>query len=39
MVKSKWGLALSAVATVVASLFMSIGICTFFGLQPILLGS
>ncbi|XP_074658756.1 sterol regulatory element-binding protein cleavage-activating protein-like [Tubulanus polymorphus] len=39
MVKSKWGLALSAVATVVASLLMSISVCTFFGLQPSLLGS
>jgi len=35
-VKSKWGLALAAVAQVIASLFMSVGICSFFGLQPTL---
>lgn len=35
-VKSKWGLALAAVSQVVASLFMSLGICSFFGLTPTL---
>ncbi|KAK9501038.1 hypothetical protein O3M35_002162 [Rhynocoris fuscipes] len=34
MVKSKVGMALSAVFTVIASLLMSIGICLFFGLDP-----
>ncbi|XP_067945903.1 sterol regulatory element-binding protein cleavage-activating protein-like [Watersipora subatra] len=34
MVKSKWGLALSAVVTVVASLLMSISICGMFGVTP-----
>lgn len=29
--KSKWGLAFSAVVTIVASLFMSISICAMFG--------
>ena len=38
MVKSKWGLALSAVATVIASLIMSVGICALFGLTPSLSG-
>ena len=37
-VKSKWGLALAAVSQVVASLLMSIGICSFFGLTPTLNG-
>lgn len=37
-VKSKWGLAFAAVAQVIASLFMSIGICSFFGLTPTLNG-
>ncbi|CAH8846470.1 unnamed protein product [Trichobilharzia szidati] len=32
MVKSKWGLALSACVTVAASLFMSIGLCVTIGL-------
>ena len=32
MVKSKWGLALSAVLSVVASLVMASGLCSFFGL-------
>lgn len=36
MVKSKWGLALSAVATVIASLLMSVSICTLFGLTTTL---
>ena len=35
-VKSKWGLAFAAVVQVIASLFMSVGICSFFGLQPTL---
>ncbi|KAK3752384.1 hypothetical protein QZH41_008587, partial [Actinostola sp. cb2023] len=34
MVKSKWGLAFSAVITVVASLVMAGGLSTFFGLVP-----
>ncbi|XP_070565484.1 LOW QUALITY PROTEIN: sterol regulatory element-binding protein cleavage-activating protein-like [Ptychodera flava] len=34
MVKSKWGLAFSAVAMVIASLLMSVGLCSFFGLTP-----
>jgi len=38
MVKSKWGLALSALATVVASLIMSVSLCVFFGLTPSLNG-
>lgn len=38
-VKSKWGLALAAVSQVIASLFMSIGICSYFGLTPTLNGS
>ena len=33
-VKSKWGLAISAVVTVVASLLMSISICAVFGVTP-----
>ncbi|XP_019630539.1 PREDICTED: sterol regulatory element-binding protein cleavage-activating protein-like [Branchiostoma belcheri] len=37
-VKSKWGLALAAVMTVIASLLMSIGLCTLFGLTPTLNG-
>ena len=37
-VKSKWGLALAAVSQVVASLFMSIGICSYFGFTPTLNG-
>ena len=37
-VKSKWGLAFAAVSQVIASLFMSIGICSFFGLTPTLNG-
>ncbi|XP_062599956.1 sterol regulatory element-binding protein cleavage-activating protein-like [Saccostrea cucullata] len=39
MVKSKWGLALSAVVTVVASLLMSVSFCSLFGLTPTLNGS
>lgn len=39
MVKSKWGLALSAVATVVASLLMSFSICVSFGMRPSVSGS
>lgn len=38
MVKSKWGLALSAVVTVVASLLMSVSFCSLFGLTPTLNG-
>ncbi|XP_012945124.1 sterol regulatory element-binding protein cleavage-activating protein [Aplysia californica] len=38
MVKSKLGLAISAVVTVVASLIMSVSICTLFGLTPTLNG-
>ena len=38
MVKSKWGLAFSAVVTVVCSLLMSVSICLFFGLTPSLNG-
>ena len=38
MVKSKWGLALSAVATVVASLLMSVSVCMVFGFTPSLYG-
>ncbi|KAF6021782.1 SCAP [Bugula neritina] len=34
MVKSKWGLAFSAVITVVCSLLMSISICAVFGVTP-----
>lgn len=32
MVKSKWGLAFSAVICVIASLVMASGLCSFFGL-------
>uniref|UniRef100_A0A8D2JCF7 SSD domain-containing protein n=1 Tax=Varanus komodoensis TaxID=61221 RepID=A0A8D2JCF7_VARKO len=38
MVKSKWGLALAAVMTVLSSLLMSVGLCTLFGLTPTLNG-
>ncbi|XP_033127838.1 sterol regulatory element-binding protein cleavage-activating protein-like isoform X2 [Anneissia japonica] len=38
MVKSKWGLAFSAVFQVISSLAMSVGICLFFGLTPTLHG-
>ncbi|KAK3733745.1 hypothetical protein RRG08_026859 [Elysia crispata] len=38
MVKSKIGLAFSAVVTVVASLMMSVSICTLFGMTPTLNG-
>lgn len=38
MVKSKWGLALAAVVTVLSSLLMSVGLCTLFGLTPTLNG-
>ena len=38
MVKSKWGLALSAVVTVVSSLLMSVSFCSVFGLTPTLNG-
>jgi len=38
MVKSKWGLALSAVVTIVSSLLMSVSICMVFGLTPTLNG-
>ena len=38
MVKSKLGMAFSAVVTVVASLAMSVGLCTWFGLRFTLLG-
>ena len=34
MVKSKLGLAISAVVTVVASLSMAAGLCIFFGMVP-----
>lgn len=37
-IKSKWGLAFAAVAQVIVSLFMSIGICSYFGLTPTLNG-
>ena len=37
-VKSKWGLAFAAVCQVIASLLMSVGICSFFGLTPTLNG-
>ena len=33
MVKSKWGLALAAVVTVLSSLLMSVGLCTLFVLK------
>jgi hypothetical protein len=36
MVKSKWGLAFSAVITVMASLVMAGGVASFFGLVPTL---
>ena len=32
-VKSKWGVGCAAVLTVVASLTMSVGVCTYFGLN------
>ena len=32
MVKSKWGLAFSAVISVIASLVMAAGLCSFFGI-------
>ena len=38
MVKSKLGMAFSAVVTVVASLGMSVGLCTWFGLRFTLQG-
>ncbi|OWF39399.1 sterol regulatory element-binding protein cleavage-activating protein-like [Mizuhopecten yessoensis] len=38
MVKSKWGLAVSAVVTIVSSLLSSVSICTVFGLTPTLNG-
>ena len=38
MVKSKWGLAFSAVITVFASLIMSASLCITFGLTPSLSG-
>ena len=38
MVKSKWGLALSAVVMVLASLCMSVAICFMFGMTPSLNG-
>lgn len=38
MVKSKIGLAISAVVTVIASLLMSVSICTLFGMTPTLNG-
>ncbi|KAK0057373.1 sterol regulatory element-binding protein cleavage-activating protein-like isoform X1 [Biomphalaria pfeifferi] len=38
MVKSKIGLAISAVVTVLASLLMSVSICTLFGMTPTLNG-
>ncbi|KAK1806578.1 hypothetical protein P4O66_005088, partial [Electrophorus voltai] len=38
MVKSKWGLALAAVVTVLSSLLMSVGLCSLFGLTPTLNG-
>ncbi len=37
-VKSKWGLAFAAVAQVIASLLMAVGICSYFGLTPTLNG-
>ncbi|XP_052801573.1 sterol regulatory element-binding protein cleavage-activating protein-like [Mya arenaria] len=39
MVKSKWGLALSAVVTVFSSLLMSVSICSVFGMSTQLNGS
>nr|KAG5700923.1 hypothetical protein BaRGS_034208 [Batillaria attramentaria] len=39
MVKSQFGLAISAVVTVVSSLIMSLSLCFFFGLNPTLNGS
>lgn len=39
LVKSKWALAISAVLTLVMSLFMSVGLCLWFGLNPTLSGS
>ncbi|ELU06614.1 hypothetical protein CAPTEDRAFT_96666 [Capitella teleta] len=39
MVKSKWGLALSAVITVVASLLIAVSVCLMVGLTPSLSGS
>ncbi|KAL4222496.1 hypothetical protein ACF0H5_018535 [Mactra antiquata] len=38
MVKSKWGLALSAVVTVVSSLLISVSVCSIFGLNTRLNG-
>jgi hypothetical protein len=38
MVKSQFGLAVSAVVTVVSSLLMSLSLCYFFGLNPTLNG-
>ena len=38
MVKSKWGLALSAIVTVVSSLCMSVSICSQLGLNSRLNG-
>ena len=32
-VKSKWGVGCAAVLTVLASLAMSVGVCTYFGLN------
>eukprot|EP00731_Ephydatia_muelleri_P015675 Em0009g99a len=39
LVKSKWGLGFTAVVTVLASLIMSLGICTLFGLSLSVNGS
>lgn len=39
LVKSKWGLGFTAVVTVLASLSMSLGICTLFGLSLSVNGS
>nr|XP_050044303.1 sterol regulatory element-binding protein cleavage-activating protein-like isoform X1 [Dermacentor andersoni] len=39
LVKSKWAISVSAVLTVVMSLFMSVGLCLWFGLNPTLNGS
>lgn len=38
MVKSKWGLALSAIVTIVSSLFVSVSVCSSFGMNTRLNG-
>ncbi|XP_064456623.1 sterol regulatory element-binding protein cleavage-activating protein-like isoform X2 [Ornithodoros turicata] len=39
LVKSKWAISICAVLTVMMSLFMSVGLCLWFGLNPTLNGS